>query len=116
MGNTPKTALALAEYEGRIDACVADYGRETYRKNVQPIADALPRIGSDGKPLLESRKVAQQVLTRYGVVELSLFSGRCQTTGKFEMPFKTLYCRGERHPVSPLLEQGREASGRLTRR
>ena len=45
MENAPKTALALAEYEGLIDARVADYGREMYKKNVQPIADALPRIG-----------------------------------------------------------------------
>ena len=105
MEAAPNSALALAALEAKIGTRVAEYGQALYRANLQPLADALPRLGSDGKPLLGGRIVAQRILTPYGPVELQLFSGRCQTTNRFEMPFKTRYCRGERHPVSPLLER-----------
>lgn len=99
------SAEDLTSLEKLIDEKTAEVGRNLYRANVQKVADALPRTGSDGKPLKEGRTVKSGILTPYGIVELKLFCGRCQTSGKFECPFKVVFCRGESRALSPLLEE-----------
>ena len=97
------SAEDLMSLEKLIDEKTAEVGRNLYRANVQKVADALPRTGSDGKPLKEGRTVKSGILTPYGIVELKLFCGRCQTSGRFECPFKVVLCRGEGRALSPLL-------------
>ena len=108
-----RSAEDLMDLERLIDEKTAEFGRRLYRTNIQKVADALPRTGSDGKPLREGRTVKSGILTPYGLVEPKLFCGRCQTSGKFECPFKVVFCRGESRALSPLPDT--KASGRLTR-
>lgn len=89
--------LSLKE---RID----EYGRALYAERLQRLADETPRIGSDGTMLSEGRTQTAMFLTPYGKVELNVFCGRCRQTGRFEVPFKTRYCRGRRSAMTPLLE------------
>lgn len=100
-----RTAADLMEFEALIEQKAMELGRELYRKNVQPIVDGMPRIGSDGAPLTEGRTVDFTMKTQYGEVKLRGFCGRCRKTGEFEIPFKVRFCRGERCAMSPLLER-----------
>ena len=100
-----ETPAELMRFESRIEQRTMEVGRDLYRRNVQPIVDGMPHVGSDGAPLTEGRTVDFTVKTQYGDVKLRGFCGRCRRTGEFEIPFKVRFCRGERFAMSPLLER-----------
>lgn len=95
----------LAKLEKQIEEKVAAYGRSLYVEELQRISDGFPHVGSNGVILSEGRQVECSLLTPYGSVKLRCFCGRNRETGSFETPFKTVFCRAARHPVTPLLER-----------
>lgn len=46
-----ETPADLMRFERRIEQKAMEIGRELYRKNVQPVVDGMPHVGSDGAPL-----------------------------------------------------------------
>lgn len=98
-------ALDVIMIEESIKAEVDAYGRELYARRLQKVADATPRVGTDGRPLGAGRVQKATVLTPHGPVVLDVFCGRCAGTKRFEVPFKERYCRGARFAATPLLER-----------
>lgn len=98
-------ALDVVRIEESIKKEVDAFGRKLYAKRLQAVADATPRVGTDGRPLGAGRVQKADVLTPYGTVRLDVFCGKCAGTGRFEVPFKERYCRGARFAATPLLER-----------
>lgn len=100
-----KDALDMIRLEEKIREETDAFARGLYATRLQAVADAVPHVGSDGRPLGAGRIQKMSLLTPNGLVELDVFCGRCRETGKFEVPFKVRYCRGSRFAATPLLER-----------
>lgn len=100
-----KDALDTVRLEEEIREEADAFARDLYRRRLQEVADAVPRVGADGRPLGEGRVQRMSLLTPNGVVELDVFCGRSRGSKRFEVPFKERFCRGSRFAVTPLLER-----------
>ena len=100
-----RTAADMIRFEEKIKEKVDEYGLRLYEENLQRIAGETPPVGTDGRRLRQGRMQDACVRTPYGTARIKVFCGLCAATGRFEVPFKTAYCRGAHRAMTPLLER-----------
>lgn len=91
--------------EQKLEAEARAEGLKKFQSRLQELSDALPAMGSDGKPLLRRRMIEMQITTTMGTACISVVCGICRNTKQYETPFRRHYFRGERGALTPELEQ-----------
>lgn len=95
----------LMELERAIMARKRKEGLDEMQRLMQEEADALPAVGSDGRPLRRVRRIGMVVDTAMGEARLEVATGYCRSSGKWETPARRLWFRGEARAVTPAYER-----------
>ena len=83
-----ETYTDIMEAEMAIQNKYRELARKEYEQYLQRLADSIPAVGYDGRPLVRMRTIGMQVMTSFGTAHLRVKNGQCRGTGRYETPFR----------------------------